>query len=69
VLSGRLGRAVSPIFTIVAVFGIATLAKAAGRGTGRGTISGLPGGGVSLKLAFCCSTDAVFIFSGLMEAV
>ena len=66
-LSGCLGLAVFSIFTLAAVFGPGALA--AGRGTGRGTILGLARGGMSLEIAACCSTDAVFIFSGSMEAV
>jgi hypothetical protein len=48
VLSGRLGLAVFPIFTLAAVFRPG--ASAAGRGTGRGTISGLARGGMSLEI-------------------
>jgi len=44
VLSGRLGLAVFPIFTLAAVFGPGALAA------GRGTISGLARGGMSLEI-------------------
>ena len=63
VLSGRLGLAVFPIFTLAAVFGPGALAA------GRGTISGLARGGMSPEIASCCSTGAVFIFSGSMKAI
>ena len=81
-LAGRLGLAVFPIWsrpnvattpnlgfaTRAAIFGVEALAKAAGRGTGRGIILAIARGGMSLDIsASCRSTNAVVI--GSMGAV
>ena len=70
VLSGRSRLTVSSIFTLAAVFGVGTLAKAAGAGHWRRHYLGFGSrGGISLEIASCCSRGAIFIFSGTMEAI